>query len=119
MRPPRALPAAHFDRNESHVIYGTGHSYELRRQVFWSSRRPTKLPHSAPLDSRTRTITIGHAPTPLRCIPQLLRAKVQGAGRHGTGFAYQRHMTEKLSVYTEKNAFDGRILSNVQCYRFL
>jgi len=25
MRPPRALPAAHFDRNESHVIYGTGH----------------------------------------------------------------------------------------------
>jgi hypothetical protein len=25
MRPPRALPAAHFDRNESHVISGTGH----------------------------------------------------------------------------------------------
>ena len=25
MRPPRALPAAHFDRHESHVIYGTGH----------------------------------------------------------------------------------------------
>jgi hypothetical protein len=25
MRPPRALPTAHFDRNESHVIYGTGH----------------------------------------------------------------------------------------------
>jgi len=23
--PPRALLAAHFDRNESHVIYGTGH----------------------------------------------------------------------------------------------
>jgi hypothetical protein len=22
---PRALPAAHFDRNESHAIYGTGH----------------------------------------------------------------------------------------------
>ena len=25
MRPPRALPTAHFDRNESHAIYGTGH----------------------------------------------------------------------------------------------
>jgi hypothetical protein len=25
MRPPRALPTAHFDRNESHVTYGTGH----------------------------------------------------------------------------------------------
>jgi fumarate hydratase class II len=25
MRPPRALPAAHFDRNESHVTHGTGH----------------------------------------------------------------------------------------------
>jgi hypothetical protein len=25
MRPPRALPKAHFDRNESHGIYGTGH----------------------------------------------------------------------------------------------
>ena len=25
MRPPRALPAAHFDRNESQVIYGAGH----------------------------------------------------------------------------------------------
>jgi len=25
MHPPRALPTAHFDRNESHVIYGTGH----------------------------------------------------------------------------------------------
>jgi hypothetical protein len=25
MRPPRALPTAHFYRNESHVIYGTGH----------------------------------------------------------------------------------------------
>jgi len=25
MRPPRALLAAHFHRNESHVIYGTGH----------------------------------------------------------------------------------------------
>ena len=25
MLPPRALPAAHFDRNESHVISRTGH----------------------------------------------------------------------------------------------
>jgi hypothetical protein len=25
MRPPRALSTAHFDRNESHAIYGTGH----------------------------------------------------------------------------------------------
>ena len=25
MRPPRALPTAHFDRNESYVIYGTEH----------------------------------------------------------------------------------------------
>jgi len=25
MRPPRALPTAHFDRNERHVISGTGH----------------------------------------------------------------------------------------------
>jgi len=25
MRPPRALPTAHFDRNEWHVISGTGH----------------------------------------------------------------------------------------------
>jgi hypothetical protein len=29
MRPPRALPAVHFDRNERHVISGTGHSIAM------------------------------------------------------------------------------------------
>src|SRR5260370_5504790 len=55
MRPPRALPAAHFDRNESHVIYGTGH-YTLwkylrlpdRRSRFLRRQFLTKEPHEAP-----------------------------------------------------------------------
>src|SRR5260221_4344642 len=55
MRPPRALPAAHFDRNESHVIYGTGH-YTLWKYLRLPDRRPrflrrqfsTKEPHEAP-----------------------------------------------------------------------
>jgi len=39
MRPPRALPTAHFDRNESHVIYGTGHSNRIgayAQPKFWA-----------------------------------------------------------------------------------
>jgi hypothetical protein len=35
MRPPRALPAAHFDRNERHVISGTGH-----KLANWSAAIP-------------------------------------------------------------------------------
>jgi len=32
MRPPRALPAAHFDRNESYVISRTGHLGRLESE---------------------------------------------------------------------------------------
>jgi hypothetical protein len=38
---PRALPAAHFDRSESHVIYGTGHLQVVVRGV--TDRRLTPL----------------------------------------------------------------------------
>ena len=51
MRPPCALPAAHFDRNESAVIHGIGHKATLRltpltphsvwlRQNLFAPRRP-------------------------------------------------------------------------------
>jgi hypothetical protein len=35
MLPPRALPAAHFDRNKTHAISGTGHQI---------ARRPASIP---------------------------------------------------------------------------
>jgi hypothetical protein len=38
-RPAAAGPEAHFDRNESHVIYGTGHLLVL-------SNFPIELPYS-------------------------------------------------------------------------
>jgi hypothetical protein len=41
MRPSRALPAAHFDRNESHVIYGTGHWVAVALPSFFASRDRT------------------------------------------------------------------------------
>src|ERR1700740_3589392 len=37
-RPAAAGPAAHFDRNESHVIYGTGHQAQNQFLSFSSSR---------------------------------------------------------------------------------
>ena len=37
MRPPRALPAAHFDRDERHVISGTGH-----KLASWSAAIPVE-----------------------------------------------------------------------------
>jgi hypothetical protein len=44
-RPAAAGPAAHFDRNESHVTYGTGHS--LPRLENEKSSRRTGLPNWA------------------------------------------------------------------------
>jgi hypothetical protein len=38
-RPAKAGPAAYFDRNESHAIYGTGHQFN---EDFETSRPPLK-----------------------------------------------------------------------------
>ena len=47
MRPPRALPAAHFDRNESHVTYGTAHWALLGKGLtLGSSREPLARPEA-------------------------------------------------------------------------
>jgi hypothetical protein len=85
---------------------------------------PTKLvlcemqnPLASEVGSTKRLVSCADAP--LRGIPQLLGTKVKGAGRQGTGFVHKRDMTKEFSVYTEINAFNGRILSDVQCYRFL
>ena len=43
MRPPRALPTAHFDRNESHGIYGTGHYKSVEKRPPRGSRNTSEL----------------------------------------------------------------------------
>jgi hypothetical protein len=44
MRSPRAMPAAHLDRNESHVIYGTGHEqFAVKSMSPWAASETEAL----------------------------------------------------------------------------
>jgi hypothetical protein len=62
MRPPRpamAGPAAHFDRNESHVIYGIGH---------WRRAAADRRDHNPPPRITIVCETVHQAPPGLRWI---------------------------------------------------
>ena len=65
---PRVLPATHFDRNESHVIYGTGHWFYIRillATVRYRIRRKGSAPsHCLPQNfvQRPRSNDLLHRP---------------------------------------------------------
>jgi hypothetical protein len=53
---PRALPSAHFDRNESHVIYGTGH-----KLADMKSNEQVTIARGQEIDGRSETVIVSQS----------------------------------------------------------